>query len=134
MAMLLVTAGLAAACNGGGGAAGEPPANGGFGGTKAVLYEYAYAHCLRFGTASAKSRPTGSNPVVYSLQDAYPLVMIGRIRPHGAGEWRAAKDGCAVGIVNAFAAAHSSKTAEVCAHMAPWLPPKLPACPTTGHS
>jgi hypothetical protein len=132
MATMLVTAGLGASCNGGGGIASEPPTNGGFAGTKAGLYEYAYTHCLRFATVSAESRPTGSHPLVYSLKNAYPLVMIGTLKPHGAAEWRAAKDGCAVGIVTAFAAAHSSKTAEVCAHMAPWLPPKLPACPATG--
>ncbi len=126
---MLVTAGLGTACGSSGGTATEPPANGGFSGTKAALYEYAYTHCLRLGTASAKSQPTGSNPAIYGFEHGYPLVMIGTIKPHGSAEWRAAKDGCAVGVVKAFADAHASKTAEVCIHMAPWLPPKLPECP-----
>jgi hypothetical protein len=129
---ILFAAALATSCGGSSGAtASEPPTNGGFTGTNATLYEYAYTHCLRFGTASAESHPTGSHPPIYPLKAAYPLVMIGTIKPHGSAEWRAAKDGCALGIVRAFAEAHSSKTAEVCAHMASFLPPKLPECPST---
>jgi hypothetical protein len=55
--------------------------------------------------------------------------MIGTLKPHGPAEWQAAKDGCAVGVVRAFAVAHSSKTAAVCTHMAAFLPAKLPECP-----
>jgi hypothetical protein len=126
---ILVTAAFGASCGSGGASASEPPTNGGFSGTSAVLYEYANTHCLRLGTASAKSHPTGSNPTIYAMKDAYPLAMIGTTKPHGAAEWRAAKDGCAVGIVRGFADAHSSKTAQVCTHMAPFLPPNLPECP-----
>src|SRR5689334_16961369 len=95
-ATMLVAAGLGASCNGSGRAVSDPPANGGFSGTKAALYEYAYAHCLRFGSESARSHPTGSNPTVYDMRAAYPVVMIGTIKPHGPAQWRAAKDGCAV--------------------------------------
>jgi hypothetical protein len=126
--LILAVIGLGIACRGGG-AASDPPADGGFSGRRAALYRYAYAHRLQFGTASARSHPTGSDPPVYSLKDAYPVVMIGTLKPHGAAEWQAAKDGCAFGIVRAFAAAHSSKTAAVCTHMAAFLPPNLPECP-----
>jgi hypothetical protein len=124
---ILLAAALTTSCSGSGTTATEPPTNGGFSGTNAALYEYAYAHCLRLGTASATSHPTGSNPPLYSLQRSYPLVMIGTIKPHGSAEWRAAKEGCALGIVRAFADAHSTKTAEVCADIG-FLPPKLPEC------
>jgi len=127
--MTLVACGLGTSCHGSGETLSDPPANGGFTGTKAALYEYAYAHCLRFGTESATSHPSGSNPPIYSLKDAYPVVMIGTIKPHGAAQWRAAKDGCAFGIVKAFADQHSSKAGAVCTHMAAFLPPKLPECP-----
>ena len=126
---MLVAAGLGASCNGSGRAVSDPPANGGFSGTKAALYEYAYAHCPRFGSESARSHPTGSNPTVYDMRAAYPVVMIGTIKLHGPAQWRAAKDGCAVAIVKAFADAHSSKTAAVCAHMVSFIPPDLPECP-----
>ena len=89
---MLLAVGLAA-CGGRGTAVSEPPTDGGFSGKKAVLYEYAYTHCLRFGTASANSHPTGSNPPIYDLHVGYPVVMIGSVKPHGSADWHAAKAG-----------------------------------------
>jgi len=122
-------AALAASCSSGGHAASRSPDGGGFNGKKATLYAYAYTHCLQLGTTSARSQPSGSDPPIFSLRNAYPLSMIGPIKPHGSSEWEAAKDGCALAIVRAFAASHSSLTAAVCTQMAPWLPAKVPECP-----
>ena len=87
----------------------------------------AYAHCLRFCTRSSHSHPSGSPPVIYSI---YPVVMIGTLKPHGKAEWQAAKDGCALAIVRGFSHSHSSKTAALCTHLAPFLPARLPECGT----
>jgi hypothetical protein len=125
---MLVAGAIPTSCVRSAATASDPPTNGGFSGKRAALYEYAYTHCLRLGTASAESHPTGSHPAIYSLKDSYPLVMVGTIKPHGAMEWQAAKKGCAFGIVKAFANAHSSKTAAVCAHIG-FLSPNLPECP-----
>jgi len=125
---MLVAAGLGASCNGSGRAVSDPPANGGFSGTKAALYEYACAlPKVRVGVGPLASHR--QQPHRYDMRAAYPVVMIGTIKPHGPAQWRAAKDGCAVAIVKAFADAHSSKTAAVCAHMVPFIPPDLPECP-----
>jgi hypothetical protein len=110
----------------------QRPPDGGLSGRQAVLYRYAYAHCLPFATESADSNPTGSNPPIYSMTHSYPLVMLGHVKPHNSAEWKAAKDGCALGIVTAVADANSSITPAVCQHMAPWLPAKLPDCPNVG--
>jgi len=107
----------------------QPPPSGGLTGREAVLYRYAYTHCLPFGTKSANSNPTGSKPVIYDMSHAYPLVMLGRVRPHSPAQWTAAKDGCALGIVTAFADAHSSLAPAVCRHMSQYLPAKVPDCP-----
>jgi hypothetical protein len=104
------------------------PSDGGFKGKEAVLYRYTYAHCLSLGQKSATSTPSGSNPRIYPLGAAYPLVMIGRTKPNTPAEWKAAKAGCALGIVTAFSNANSPQTPPLCKHMAPWLPAKLPEC------
>src|SRR4051812_3298805 len=74
----------------------------GFSGKSAVLYGYAYAHCYTYAWRSATADPPGSPPI-YSMDRAYPLVMIGPVKPHGRAELRAAKEGCAGAMVTAFA-------------------------------
>ena len=111
---------------------GEPRPDGDLTGARAVLYRYAYAHCLPFARKSADSNPTGSNPPIYTMSHGYPLVMLGRLRPHSAAQWKAAKDGCALGIVTAFADANSSLAPTLCQHMSSWLPAKLRECPNLG--
>ena len=131
VSLVLVTA-LLAGC-GGGASTATDRSSGGFTGTDATLYDYAYTQCLALGTTAATAGTSVSHkPVaIYSFNVAYPTAMIGKVRPHNADQWKATKDGCAVAVVDAFAGARSAQTAAVCKHLAPWLPADLRECRNT---
>ena len=103
----------------------------GFSGKSAVLFRYAYAHCYSFAKRSASADSPGSMPPIYSMDRAYPLVMIGSVKPHGRAELRAAKEGCAGAIVTAFADAHFKRLAVICHAMAGWVPSAVTVCKGT---
>jgi hypothetical protein len=106
----------------------EPASANGFSGKSEVLFGYAYAHCYTFAWRSANADPPGSSPPIYPMDRAYPLVMIGSVRPHGRAELRAAKEGCAGAIVTAFAEAHFKPLAPICNAMSGWVPATVTAC------
>jgi hypothetical protein len=104
----------------------------GFAGKSAFLFGYAYTHCYSFAKRSATADPPGSSPPIYSMNRAYPLVMVGSIKPHGLAELKAAKEGCAGGIVTAFADALFKRLALICHAMAGWIPQAVTVCRSVG--
>jgi hypothetical protein len=119
---------LAAGCSVGGNGSSAPADHGGFTGKSAALYDYAYLHCYPLAKRAAAAQPPGSGPSIYPLAHSYPLAALGGTKPRGPAEWKAAKRGCALGMVTAFADAHSSETALICRVQAAWLPPATAAC------
>jgi hypothetical protein len=111
--------------NGGGSAAAD---HGGFTGKLAGLYDYAYVHCYPLAKQAATAQPPSSGPPIYPLGHSYPMAALRGVKPRGPAEWKAAKEGCALGMVTAFSDAHSSKTEVICRAQAAWLPPGAAAC------
>jgi hypothetical protein len=126
--MLCLAAGCSFGGSGNGGGSSAPADNGGFEGKYAALYDYAYLHCYPLAKRAATAQPPGSGPSIYPLARSYPLAALGGTKPRGAAEWKAAKRGCALGMVTAFSDAHSSATALICRVQAAWLPPATGAC------
>jgi len=97
-------------------------------GRLATLSHYAESHCYILARRAATAQPFGSGPPIYPLANSYPLVAVGSVKPRGSAEMRLVKDGCAIGMVQAFTDAHSPKTALICRIQAQWLPRNLALC------
>ena len=135
VALMVVVVCVATACSSSA-TAGSSATNGGFSGVDATLYRYAYSHCETFASpgatpAASLSTPRDIHATIYPLNRAYPISMIGKVRPHPHRQWNAAFRGCAAGVVNVYAGARSAQTPRLCKAFAPWLPANYAECRTT---
>jgi hypothetical protein len=93
-----------------------------------VLYGYAWTHCYTFAMRSATADQPGGSPPIYPMGRAYPIVMVGSVKPHGVAQLNAAKEGCAGAIVTAFADADAKHLGLICHAMAGWVPRTVTVC------